>query len=518
MFKSIIKVTLRKIRKDIGYSLIIVLGLAIGIVSCLYLLLYVFDDLSYDQYHKNKDRIVRVISHIKESDDEFTWPTTQRPLGPQAREDYPEIEEFVRIISFRDGLFIYGNVRQYDENVFYTDSSFFTVFTYDLLKGDPNTALTRPNTMVVTKSFADKYFADEDPYGKTLETASGQSLEITGIMEDVPLNSHMTFSALVAKPTESWENHPLLWGSFTLRTYLLLAEGTDILILQEKMKEMYDKYMSTQLREMNWDVEYILEPLTDIYLKSDVESDISGEIKYVYIFSIIAFFMLLIASINYMNLATARSIQRSREVGLRKIAGSQRWPIFLQFLCESVILTLIALIISIVIIIILFPSYNQITGKLFDINHLFNSKVILTIIVIIVFVGIGGGSYPAFYLSRFSLVSTLKQKTGDVRSSFNVRKILVVLQFAISCTLIINTWLIYKQVNYLINKDPGFDPQNVVIVGLEDRNMIRQYPVYREMLIKNPDVINVSSANNVIGNSALKYIMEVETPEGMQSK
>ena len=519
MLKNIIKVTLRKIRKELVYTLIIVLSLTIGIVSSLLLLLYVFDDLSYDQFHEKKDRIVRVVSHIKESDDEFTWPTTQIPFGPQAREDYPEIDEFVRILYFPAGLFIYKDVRQYDEDVIYVDSSFFTVFTFDLVKGDPATVLTRPNTMVVTESFANKYFEGEDPYGKIIHNDNGQSFEITGVMKDVPENSHMTFSALVLKPVRPWENMPTIWGTFNIRTYLLLADGTDIMVLQDKMKEMYDKYMAGVLKEMNWHVEHVLEPLTDIYLKSEVGSGAkSGDMKYIYIFCMVAFFMLLIASINYMNLATMRSIHRAREVGLRKIAGSQRWPLILQFLSESVILTLIALICSIVIIILLFPSFNQITGKSFDINYLFNAKVILTLIAIIVFVGLVGGIYPAFYLSRFNPVSVIKKEIGASKSNFLVRRIMVVLQFAISCALIMNTWVIYKQLNYLMNKDFGFDPHNIVIVTMENNAIMRQYPVFREALLKSQNVVGVSSANNKIGKGTLKYIMEVETSEGMQDK
>lgn len=518
MFKNIIKVTLRKISKEFGYNLIIILSLTIGIVSSLFLLMYVFDDLSYDQFHKNKDRIVRVLSHITESDEEFTWYSTQRPFGPQAKEDYPEIEEFVRIIPNWGELFIDKDAKQYTEDVAYTDSSFFKVFTFDLIKGDPLTVLARPNAMVVTESFAKKYFGNEDPYGETIRTASGKSFEITGIMKDIPNNSHLTFSALISKPTESWEDNPVLWGNFSIITYLLLAEGTDVMVLQQKMKEMYDKYMEASLRESNWHVENILEPLTDIYLKSDVGSDRSGDIKYVYIFSIVAFFILLIASINYMNLATSRSTYRAKEVGLRKVAGSHRWPLILQFLAESVIQTLISLILSIIIIIVLLPSYNQITGKLFDIHYLINPQVILTLIAIVVFIGLIGGSYPAFYLSRFNPVSVIKQETKAGMSNFYVRRILVVLQFAISIALIINTWVIYKQLNYLKNKELGFDPHNIIIMELKGQQIQQKYPVIRDALMQNPNIINVSSANNNIGSGALKYIFAVETSEGMQEK
>jgi putative ABC transport system permease protein len=517
MFKNIIKVTLRNIRKDFGYTLIIVLSLTIGIVSSLFLLMYVFDDLSYDQFHEKKDRIVRVLSHITESDDEFIWYSTQWPLGPQAKEDYPEIEEYVRLIPAYGELFIDKNAKQHSEEVAYTDSSFFKVFSFELIRGNPLTVLARPNTMVVTESFARKFFGDEDPYGQSIHTSGGKSFEITGIMKDVPHNSHLTFSALISKPKQTWEDNPVLWGNFSIITYLLLAEGTDRMVLQEKMQEMYDKYMQSS-KDMNWHIEYILEPLKDIYLKSDAVADRKGDIKYVYIFSIVAFFMLLIASINYMNLATSRSTYRSKEVGLRKVSGSHRRTLIFQFLAESVFLTLIALIISIIIIIVLFPSYNQITGKLFEVNYLYTPQVILTLIAFIVFIGLIGGSYPAFYLSSFNPVSVIKQETGAGKSNFILRKILVVLQFAISIALIINTWVIYKQLGFLKNKDLGFDPHNIIILELENQKIQSQYSVLKEALLQNPNIINITTSNNTPGHGVLKYTFAVETSEGMQEK
>jgi putative ABC transport system permease protein len=240
--------------------------------------------------------------------------------------------------------------------------------------------------------------------------------------------------------------------------------------------------------------------------------------KFVYIFSIVAFFMLLVASINYMNLATTRSFERAHEVGMRRIAGSRRGPLIVQFFIESLILTIIALIASIVIIIILFPAFNQFTGKIFDIHYLLNAKVIVTLVAIIFFVGLLGGSYPAIYLSRFDPASVMKGEIGAGRSSLFARKILVVLQFSVSVALIVNTWLIYKQLHFLMNKDLGFNPENVVILRFDDETMSQKYPVLREALQKNPDIISISSSNNQIGNSTMKWIMEVETSEGIQEK
>jgi putative ABC transport system permease protein len=264
MLKNVLKVTLRRVRKDFGYTLLIVLGLTIGITNSLFLLLYVFDDLSYDQFFEYKDRIVRVLSHITESDDEFTWISTQQPFGPRVKQDYPEVEQFVRVGPAGRALIEYKDTRMYDEDILAVDSSFFRVFTYPLLVGDPLTALKEPNSVVVTQSFAAKFFGDEDPFGKSIK-ADDRIFEVTGVMKDIPLNTHLPFSALIPKRDLSmYESKPVMWGSFNISTYLLLKEGTDIPAFQEKIQEMYEKYMAQTLRESNWQVEYVVEPVTDI--------------------------------------------------------------------------------------------------------------------------------------------------------------------------------------------------------------------------------------------------------------
>jgi putative ABC transport system permease protein len=521
MLKNILKATLRKLKKDLGYTLLIILGLSIGITSSLFLLLYVFDDLSFDKFFEHRDRMVRVVSHITESDDEFTWLSTQLPLGPQMYEDYPDVEQFVRVRPIGKTLFEYNDTRMYDVDVVSVDSSFFSVFTYPLLVGNPLTVLKEPNSMVVTESFATRFFGGEDPFGKSIR-AGDMTYEVRGVMKDVPHNTHLPFSALVpiGGNLRMYEKNPISWGSFNISTYLLLREGTDIQAFQDKVQEMYEKYAAQALEESNWQVEYELEPVTDIYLKSEAGtySGRSSDMKFVYIFSIVAFFMLLVASINYMNLATTRSFERAHEVGMRRIAGSQRGPLIAQFLCESLILTLVALVASLVIIILLFPAFNQFTGKIFDIHYLMNARIVVTLVAIVFLVGLLGGSYPAIYLSRFDPVSVTKGEMGTGRSGFLARKVLVVLQFSISVALMINTWLIYKQLHFLMNKDPGFRPENVVILSFDDDAMPQKYPVLREALRKNPDIISISGSNSEIGHGTMKWIMEVETPEGTQEK
>jgi putative ABC transport system permease protein len=516
MLWNLIKVALRSIRKEWGYSMIIVLGLTIGIVSSLFLLLYVFDDISYDRFFRNKDRMVRVISHIKETDDEFTWSVAQVPFAQQVKQDYPEVEEVVRMNPEGRIFLTYNQVSQYEEDLYYADSTFFKVFSYDLLQGDPQKALTRPGTIVLTKSLAAKFFGEEDPFGKTLKDGRGRTYEVTGLMKDIPRNTHIRFSGLISRSSLPPDNQIGSWGNFGWYTYLLLTPSTDYRAFQDKMKEMYDKYMGPIFKQYNISIEYLLEPVTDIYLKSEARGNPGpkGSITFVYVFSVVAFFMLLIASINYMNLATARSARRSREVGLRKVVGSGRGTLILQFLSESIVLTLIALLLSVAIIIVLMPSFNQIANKFFDLHTLLNYKVLLTLLGMLVFVGIIGGSYPSLYLSRFSPTVVFKNELGAGSSNFLVRKILVVFQFAISLALIVVTWIIYNQLSYMKKMDVGFDKENVVILELENRQMMRQYPVLRDALINYPGIMNVSSSSNRIGDGTGKILLQVETADG----
>ena len=515
MLRNLLITAFRNIRKQAGYSLIIVLGLTLGITSSLFLLLFVFDDLSYDRFHEKRERIYRVVSHINETDDEFTWAVAQMPFAPQVKQDYPEVEEVVRIFNTGRLLLKYNELSKYEEEVFYADSTVFDIFTYTLVSGNPKAVLTRPNTMVVSRSLAKKYFGAEDPVGKVLTDGTGRTFEVTGLMEDAPRNSHLRFSGLISRTTLPMEMGS--WGNFGVSTYLLLNEGTDYKEFQEKLKDLNQKHVASIFDQFGITIEYILQPLTYIYLRSETQGEESGsgDIQYVYIFSIVAFFMLLIASINYMNLSTARSSRRSREVGLRKVVGSGRGTLIFQFLTESVVMTLIAIVFSVLLIILLLPYFNQLTGKFFEASSLLHVHFLLKMAGILIFVGILGGSYPAFYLSRFSPMAVFRQEVGAGRTSFLVRKALVVLQFAVSLVLIISTWVVYNQLGFLKNRDLGLRPENVVIVELENRQMMQQYPVVREALLKLPGISAVSSSNVKIGRGSGKLLLQVETPEGM---
>ncbi|MCX6303315.1 MAG: ABC transporter permease [Bacteroidia bacterium] len=516
MFKNLLKTAVRHIRKHFGYSLLNILGLTLGISSALFLIIYVSDELSYDRYHENADRIYRVSSKITETDDQFTWNVAQIPMGPQVVQDYPEVQSFVRFLNMPRELYKYEDKEYIEENFYYADSTLFDMFTYKVLKGEVRSAVKDPGKIVLTETVAGRYFGDKDPVGKTLTTGDN-TYEVTGIIEDVPSNSHFRFDAVSAR-----NNLPKQigsWGNFGVFTYLLFPAGMDVGAFETKIQGMYDAHMKTIFEPLKITIEYILEPITKIHLYSTNagEPEPTGSITYVIIFGIVALFLILIAAINYMNLATARSASRAREVGLRKVVGSRRGPLIAQFLSESVILTIISLIISIILLIILLPKFNLFAGKSFDLSILYSPVVIILVVGVVLVAGIFGGSYPAFFLSRFIPVTVLKGEITQGSAGSLFRKILVVIQFTISVAMIVCTLVVFRQLKYLKNTDQGFNQENVLTLQL-DQGMIRKYRVLKRTLMENNDIKYVTSTNTPVGEGSGKVIFNMETDQGMAQR
>jgi putative ABC transport system permease protein len=516
MIKNLLKTSIRYIRKHPGYSILNVLGLTLGISSALFLIIYVSDELSYDRYHKNADRIYRVSSKITETDDQFTWNVAQIPMGPQVVQDYPEVESFVRFINMPRALYKFEDKEYIEENFQYVDSTLFDIFTYKVIKGDVKSATRDPKKIALTETTAARYFGSADPIGKTL-TAGDNTYEVTGVFEDVPSNSHFRFDAVAAR-----NNLPKqlgTWGNFGVFTYLLLPQNIDIKAFETKIQGMYDAHMKTIFEPLKIKIEYILEPITKIHLYSTNanEPEPTGSITYVIIFGIVALFLVLIAAMNYMNLATARSANRAREVGLRKVVGSRRVTLVAQFLSESVVLTIISLIISILLLIVLLPKFNLLAGKSFNISILYSPEVIISVIGVILFAGILGGSYPAFFLSRFSPVTVLKGEITHGTAGSLFRKILVVIQFTISVAMIVCTLVVFRQLKFLKNMDQGFNQENVLMLQL-NQGMVRKYPVLKLALMENNDIKYVTSTNTQIGEGSGKVIFNMETDQGMAQR
>ncbi|HEV3324982.1 MAG TPA: ABC transporter permease, partial [Puia sp.] len=425
MLKNLLLVALRNFKRDKWYSLLNILGLTIGITFGLLLIFYIKDELSYDHSNEKLDRIYRITSYIKEPEkDTLKWSVTQNPLGPTLKREFPDVEESVRFVGSGKNMFQLGDLRLYIEKVYYADSNVFRVFTYPFLEGDPRTALVAPKSIVLTQSVAKEYFGKSiGVVGKSLQNDKGEVFKITGVVKDVPQNSHLRFNLLISLSTFG-KDFDQGWGGFGIYTYVLLKPNADAATFYKKLLPMYDKYMALIFAQYNIKIHYGVEPVGAIHLHSDFQGEPEelGDISYVYIFGSVALFMLLIACINYMNLATARSARRAKEIGIRKVTGSTKSQLVAQFLVESMLTAVFALLLSIGCIALLLPLFNSLSGKSISFASLMEPNTFVILVAVILFVGLVGGSYPAFYLSKFNPVDVLKGNLSKGSSNVVLRR------------------------------------------------------------------------------------------------
>lgn len=479
MFRNYLKVALRNLWKQKTFSAINIVGLATGLCCFLLIAMYVVDELSYDRFNKKADRIYRISADIRFNGTSMHFTQTPDVMGQTLTKDYPEIETFTRVfVNSGPKLIKKGAEFINEERVGHVDSTFFSVFTVPALQGNAQTALNEPNTVVLTKSAATKYFGTTDAVGKTLETNDNTSTvyKVTAVVEDVPKNSHFNFSFFF-----SMDNVRYQWGqhlSNNFHTYLLLKPGVNAKAFGEKSLERYvDTYVlpaAKQFMEIgNMDefrkagnyLYYTLEPLTRLHLYSDRNYELTppGNIQYVYIFSAVAFFILLIACVNFMNLATARSANRAKEVGIRKVLGTERSALIAQFLSESTLMAVLSLLIAVGLTSLVLPLFNDVANKTMTFGSLLSPYILPLLVLLPFLVGLLAGSYPAFYLSSFRPIMVLKGRTGNKRGT--LRSALVVFQFATSIVLIIGTVVIYRQLNYIQTKELGYKKEQVLVVN-----------------------------------------------------
>ena len=522
MIKNLFVIALRNFKKDIGYSLLNILGLTIGMTFSLFLIFYIRDELSFDRYNKKADRIYRVASYIQERDKNTDWAITQFPLGPTMQKDFPEVEEAVRFSGKERTLFKQGNNNYYETKIYYTDSNVFKVFTVHFLEGNPATALNDPNSIVLSKTLAEKYFGKNNPaVGKTMKTVY-DLYKVTGVIEDIPRNAHIRYDMLISISTVKGGNQGNNWGSFNYYTYVLLKPGASTTGVTTKLAEVNKKNVVPIFEKFNVKVRYALQPITEIHLHSQLQQEPEelGSMSYIWIFSAVAFFMLLIACINYMNLTTARSARRAKEIGIRKVTGSTRPQLIGQFLSESVLTAFVAVLLSFGLVILLFPVFNTLSGKSFTIHELLQPFNIFLVLAVGLFTGLAGGSYPALYLSSFQPISILKGALSKASGNVSLRRTLVVLQFAISMTMLICTWVVYSQLSYLRSKDLGFDKSQVMTVtvntGEDERGKIAAMNnEFRSI----PGVKMVGTANNYPGSPNINLnLFTVQTDTGHTDK
>jgi putative ABC transport system permease protein len=511
MLKNYLKIALRNLLRHKGYSLINVAGLAVGIACCLLILLYVQDELAYDRHHEKAGQIYRAALDGRLADKDFHFAVSCAPLAVILPQELPEVLASTRLRNRSGVLVRSGEKRFTEDHIFYADSTVFGVFTFPLVQGDPKTALAHPNAIVLTVAMAAKYFGDENPIGKTL-ALDDQDYQITGVMQDAPRQSHFHPDFLAAMATLPDSRDPS-WLNNNFYTYLVLPANTSATEFEAKVATVVKKYVDPQVKAavgIGFDefvasggrYRYYLQRLPDIHLHSklDVEIEANGDIKYLYIFSAIAVFILLIACINFMNLATARSANRAKEVGIRKVLGSFRSQLVQQFLSESILISVIALLIAIGLAELLLPFFNNLAAKQLQADFLSGNPARFGLIGFALLVGIIAGSYPAFFLASFQPVSVLKGKLsrpGGTGSRW-LRSGLVVFQFAISIALIAGTAVVQQQLQYVQRQNLGFDKEHVVVIQKAGK-LKQQSPAFKQELLRSPEVLNASAATEVPG-------------------
>ena len=497
MFRNYLLTALRNIYRQKGYSLINVSGLAIGFASCLFIVFYVLDEFSYDRFHEKGDRIYRLFfDYTSPNGETFTHAVGPYRLADELQDRYPEIEKAVRISFPSPSPVKFGEIEFLEDNIMLADPGIFDVFTFDMLRGDPATALNEPFHCVISSEMAGKFFGDIDPLGSslTLPTPEGEAeVMVTGVFQNFPGNSHIHPDMLASMATAEYvfnDRQKLNWGEGSVAYYILLPENHEKADLEAKFPALVEEVFSEGASE---NFRYWLQPLYDTHLKSDLRLDFEppGDQKTVYVFSVVALFLLIIASINYMNLATARSARRAREVGLRKVVGGQRSQIIRQFLVESVSLVFVAMVMALFLGQLLLPYFNNISGKELDPRVFMQGWVLLTLLLATFIIGILAGFYPSFILSGFSPLRVLFGNTNPEKGGFALRKILVVLQFSISIALIISTLVIFSQWRLLSQKQLGVNPENVVIIPRPSSG----YESFKQEVLKNPKIEYVTCSN-----------------------
>ena len=515
MFKNNIVIAYRNLIRKKGYSFINIAGLAVGIASSVMILLFVQDELSYDRHHEKADNIYRVALRASMQGNRFNAPITSAPLAETVIRDYPEVINAVRFFNFDAAPVIrYGDRSFVERGFVWADSTVFDVFTFPVVKGETASALNRPNTLVLTESAARKYFGDKDPLGKTLEIGNDRlPFEVTAVIEDLPHNLHFSFDVMASfVSTDHHANE--FWFSNNYYTYLLLDENADPSDLEAKFPEMLEKYMGPQIEmflggtlqefyESGEEWGYYLQPITSIHLHSDLQYEIqaNGSMTTVIIFSIIALIILVIACINFMNLSTARSAGRAREIGLKKVVGSSRSQLISQFLGESVFLSFISLFFSLVLVEIFTPAFNNLAGKELEVHYFSTWYTIPALLFVGVFVGLLSGSYPAFFLASFKPAAVLKGKFHSGLKSASLRSTLVVFQFVITIALFISTFTVYRQMNYIRSKDLGMNPENVIVIHRAGAIPSHQRETFCQMLESHSNILTTSRAHAIPGTS-----------------
>jgi putative ABC transport system permease protein len=507
MLKNYLKIALRNIIKYKGYSFINITGLAVGMACCILIFLYIQFEFGYDQFHKDADKIYRVAKDFHQKGEPASCGTATPPtLAPVILNDFPGVEHAVRLYKGK-GVIKSGEKKFIEEGIFYADASFFNIFTFPFIKGNPETALKDPYSAVLTEETAKRYFNREDPLGKTISFKNSEDFKVTGVIKNVPINSHFKFDILFSFATleDFYSNRSYNalknWWNHSYRTYIKISSDKPSLQLVDGIYNLSKRYVSDQEARFGFQQKFFLQPLRDIYLKSNIEDEMgeTGNIAYLYIFMVIAIFILIIACINFVNLATARSAQRAHEVGMRKVVGAVKTQLVRQFLVEALMVSFASLALAIFIVLFSLPLFNDLTGKNLEL-YFGDFKVIFLWAAIPFIAAILSGCYPAFFLSAFKPIDTLKGAFESHKKAALLRKGMVVFQFAISIILIVGTLVVSKQLDFMRDRDPGFKKEQVMVLSLQGTKESRQkYEILKNEFSRHSSVISASASSTVPG-------------------
>ncbi|OJV16733.1 MAG: cell division protein FtsX [Dyadobacter sp. 50-39] len=514
MLRNYFKIAFRNLWKHKIFSLINIMGLTVGMSACLLISIYVNFELTYDAFHTKSDRIYRLVTDVITPSETIHAGITSWAYGPTIKQDFPEVEAYTRI---NGGSFLVrkGDIKFQEEATVFADSSFFRVFDFKLIQGDPNTALKEPLSLVFTEKAARKYFGDSDPVGQTvLLSGEGLPARVTGIMKDIPENSLIKgdmFVSMTTMTTRFNRGIDEAWGNFGATTYLLLKPGTDFKTLEQKFPNYLERHVGKFMREEKMSYKLFLEPLADVHLHSERDVPEKGSLSNVYVFSVVAVFILLIACINFVNLTTARSAERAKEVGIRKVVGAAKGLVARQFVSESVLLCLIALVFSIALSSALVPMFNNLAGKVIVTSIFAEPSFLVYMLLAAVVIGVLAGIYPALVLSSFEPVTVLKGRFTTSFKGVLLRKGLVTFQFAISIALIIATMIVYIQMNYMRNRDLGFSKDQMLVINTEGDP---KREAFKESLRGISGIKSTAASSSVPGGPNRGAYSEIENRSG----
>ena len=520
MFKNFLLTAYRSLTKHKGYTILNVMGLSAGLTCFAFIAVWVSDELSYDKFNKKADRIVRIVGKVTTESEVFDQAVTCVPMAAALKSDYPQVERTVRFDN-NDATVKKGDIQFAEDGIVLTDPSFFEVFDYPLKEGNAKTALNDPYSIILTEKMAQKYFGKEDPVGRYLTlvlydtTGKGLPYKITGVIPDPPKNAHFTFNFLGSfKTLEAADPGSVTqegWGSNGYYTYLLLKDKSDFKTVAATLPQFIERHLGKEMKEWKMRYDYTLQPLTGIHLRSHLRYEFTptGNIEYVYIFSLIGIFILLIAGINYMNLATARSLQRAKEVGVKKVLGAARSQLVIQYLVEAIVVAIFSLILALLLTSLLDPLLQKLSGKSLSV---FNSPQLIAFLTVVTFLlGLISGIYPAFFITAYKpgivLKGAFKSSTGGVW----LRKALVVVQFTISVALLIGIFVVNSQLSFIQHKDLGYNKDALVALRVNgDAAVINGFTSFKNSLLSNPLVKGVTTSNSLLvgglGNSGASTV------------